>query len=691
MTETLDKLASKTEEILKQEAFDSLSSLFIENYLTSQELIIFYKRKDFILSNIKYWQSSLPSFHIETLLESDLKVSWLYSYFSNDQFCNDMLNQKLLLIIPNEFVRFLKFTHAFNKPQFWESLNFCKHKFPRLETLTKELFVIRQKLNEIKQDNEEESAILKHLLSIDLIIAFTNFYHFFKRQPNVMGNNAFQTEVEVALIEELNRVIPISNCNDSTTLFPFKTNEELQGFLEVKIKNIAEDKPMLFLFKIIEKMIHRKSLNGRIDMYCCGYADFIDYENAPFILKTNEAQSVFNFNNKKSQPEEYYLNDFSFEKSIQYIQDIRISGESEIKHFDYYGIPASIKSDNKSIDLTKAFKLLKHFSVYKGPQEPSNTAPNAFKSVFGGNELLSLFDYNQLLSDIALFFNWKKEECEDLLQFLSVNLSQINHRKKWLANPFLKFGDKILWIGSFLRDRRWENIILNKIKTEKQLEKNIKPISKNLELNTINLFKKAGFKAFGISSFKTNNGKSGDIDVIAYKNGCLVIAEVKSGNRSDDYSHATYSELIRLEGSAAEQLAKIEEYIKEDWESIKKENGIQTPKPFEKITIYPLIITDYYEGDLGLYKQKYSKTSLLELDVIISNSKERLLKTYHKIQFFSNTNNSYFNQKPVKFNFDLWNGKALSAELLINKIEGNEVWKEIESIWNLTPFEYDLS
>jgi hypothetical protein len=689
MTKNLNTIASSVEKLYNEGKFNKLSELFIENCIPPQELVIYYKRKNAVFSNQAFWQSDLPLLHLEKVLESDLKVSLLNSYFSKDSFCNYKISNQILQIDSKEFIRFMKFSKAFNKPSFLNSLNELKKEFPELSKLTEELSIIRQKQDQLNDETLKDNSWILQFPLIEVIIAFSISHHLFRHQSNVSGNKAFLTEVEVALIEEMSRVINLFLTNSKKSNVSFETNSEFQEYFKNKIKTLDTDKSLLSLFEQFQKMIDRKSVQGIIDLYCCGYADFTDVEKPT--LKTNQSYSDFAFNNKKSQPEEFFIGNMSFTQSVETMQQNRISGQDEIKYFKYYGIPTEITFGNKTIDLHKAFKLIKHFAVFKGPLEPSNPTPNHFKAIFGGNESITLFDYTKLIKDISTFFKWDESECINIIEFLSTDLNAEQSGKNWLANPFIISQGKVLWLGTFLLDRRWENILLNKIKSEWSLRKNVTSISKNLELNTIDLFKRAGFKAFGISDFISNSGEKGEIDVLAYRDGCLIIAEVKSGNRSDSFSHARYSEIIRLEGGAAEQLDKITLYVKEEWENIKKQNGIETPKDVNKINFFPMIITDHFEGDLELYKGKYFKTSLLELDVIISNAKEKLLKSYYQLHCLANMNNDELNKKGVRINYDLWNKKSsMSAKALLNNIQTNAVWNEISEIWNLNGFECNL-
>lgn len=693
MTTTLNQIAVEANRLLEHKEFNKLADLFSKNQLSSGELIVFYKRNEKILSEKKYWQSEMPLFKIDSILASELRVSFLYDYFKNDQFCNQRLNNYLLNRYPDEFIRFIKFTRAFYKSNFWDSLNALEAGFPHLEKEIKQMSIIRHKTNELQKETDQANLELLQFPLEELLVGFCVAHTYFKEQISVVGNKVEETEIEMALVSEINHIINLFFNNQKQGMsFPFNSNSELQEHLRNKMKSSKTDPVLAYLFENMKKMIDRRRLKGRIDLFCCGYFDFRNWESEPYSFKSNDSYSEFVFNNKKSQAEEFYLKDMSLDWSnVTLLKEKRVSGKDEIKSYQYYGIPTQIEYNGKNIDFAKIFKLLSHISVYKGPREPSNVVPDEFEKKFGNNEIISLFDYAEFIDNLSEFFNWEKSECEVLMEFLSTKLDKATECKLWLQNPFIVLNGKILWMSSFLRDRRWDNIILNKIKHEKDFDDTIKDISKNLELRAINLFQKAGFKAFGIQRFKTNSGKRGDVDVVAYKNGCLIVAEAKSGNRSDEFSHATYSEMIKLEGHAAEQLEKIEEYIKEAWEDIKKEHGIETPKPIGKIKLYPLIITDYFEGDLKLYKDKYHKTSLLELDVIISNSKEKLFKTYKQVQMISNSSNKDLKSYRPKVGYDLWNGRSqVSIPQLMEKIEKNSVWEELENIWSFPHFETEL-
>lgn len=712
MTTILNFFSPQIGKFIEQKQFNELHTLFYQQSIPVRELIIFYKRYSKVLSNVSYWQSQLPLLHIEFIIKSDIKVNWITSYLKRGDNCNSEINSKLLEIDFSEFIRFLKYTKAFEITSFFSSLNELKNAFPALEKHTKEFAVVKRKLSLLRTEASKDEVLLLQFPLHFVLSAFSLYYHWYKQQSVNANNKADQTKIEYAIVEEVDRIIQLffEHKRQNLQFSCFSNNKESQLHFDKycephhilgKKTPHFQSQELQFLYKQFTNMISRKSLKGLIDMYCCGYSDFTNSENEPYNLKTNTSFMAFEFNNKKSQPEELYLSNIAFDKTLDVVKNERVDTSSEERYFKYYGIPLEINFNEETIDMLKACRLLKHMSVYKGPPErtfmgtqyvTNNFAPVTFRELFGNNESISLFEYSTFIENISKYFSWSMEECKRLVTLLATNLDEEQKQGEWISNPIIICQGKILWIGNLLKDRNWGTILLNKIKSEKLFSRTVTMISKNVETNAIDLFKSVGFNAFGLGKISTNDGKATDVDVIAYKDGQLILAEVKSGSRSDDYNDARYYEMIRLEGTAAEQLETVEQYVKENWDKIKTENRIEDSKPIDQIQIHSLIITDYFEGDLELYKNKYSKVSLLELEVLIKNNKKKLFEMYLIYQSLSNGFNHDYNSLSNKaINYDLWDGAtSLSPELLLNKIETNEVWAGIEKIWLLKPFEYNL-
>lgn len=710
-------------QLVEQKMFDELYFILSDRNTSARDLIIFYKRFSKsnhkrsgvnIFQEVKYWQSELPKLHIESIMKSDVRVNWLSSYLSSKEFCNPDINKKLLEIDSSEFIRFFKYTKAFQFDSFFTSLVELKNDFSFLESHIKEIAIIKQNLSSIESESVKEDSLLFAFPLPYILSAFSLYYHAFKQQPDNLNNKAGQTQIEYALVEEVNRVIKLffthRRQNQSFNCFP--SNKELQVHFDKYCEPhhiLGKETPHLqsaelkYVYRLIYNMIKRKGLKGLIDMYCCGYSDFTNLVEEPYKLKTNASFVTFQFNNKKSSPEEFYLSNLSSETSVEELKNGRVDAVSEEKYFTYYGVPHQIDLNGEKLDLTKVCKLLKHLSVYKGPTERTftnytnfvvnNSAPNSFVKYFGTNESITLFEYQPFIESVSKYFSWSVEECESIVSYFATNLDFEQIPGEWVNNPFIICQGKVLWIGNLLKDRKWSTIILNKIKSEKRFAQTVTVVSKKVEENILDVFKTAGYSAFSLGEIKTLDGKKTDIDVIAYKGEHLILGEVKSGSRSDDYSQARFYEMMRLEGWAAEQLETTEQYVRENWEKIKTENNISDSITIDKLQIHPIIITDYFEGDLEVYKDKYLKTSLLELEVLLKNDKKKLLEFYLLHQLFTNSNNPDFEQKSFgEINWDLWGTETtLSTEMLLKRIETNAVWNGLEKIWKFQPLEYLLA
>ena len=154
----------------------------------------------------------------------------------------------------------------------------------------------------------------------------------------------------------------------------------------------------------------------------------------------------------------------------------RDSIETDLKVFEFYGIPKNLELPPHRVDLEKVLSVLKHFSTYKGLPERTtsqgktlfihNKADEAFNQLFGTNESITMFEYNQLKKGITDYFNWPEMEVDFLLNFLTYDVNKDDPPRLWIQRPFLKINDQIIWLGTFLKDRRWNNILLNRIRKE---------------------------------------------------------------------------------------------------------------------------------------------------------------------------------------------------------------------------------
>lgn len=724
-------LKNEIGKFLKIKDFDLLLSLFRENKFSIIDLLIFYKRKSNKnpdeknpLKYTEFWKSKLPEYYLDNIIESDIGHTFFEEYFSLNERCNHELNRHLLQISFDHFIKFFKFTRAYKHSDFMKSLKDLIPIYSQLEKVLIEFDAILRIEDKI-QDQEmlDNDELVKFSLG-EVLMAFTLYYYKFKQSPVIASNKSYQTQFEMALVEEIIRIINIFKSNGDID-FCFKTNSELQKEFELyRVPHfiLGKEHPSVplkesyqELFELINKMISRKEYFTIIEMYLMGYSDIEKELPSSLKFKTNENFKVFQINNSKSPIEEHYFMSFSFDslgKKLPQKTDVACV----LNNFQFLGIPLKINSGTIKLNLKTVVTFLQHYSKFKGPEKRTfisqekyivnNEGNDKFAKYFRKNESITLINYNKLIEGLSSYANIEVCESKQIIDYLSYDLQGSEYCKNWLYKPFLRNGDNVLWLGSFLIDRRWSNIIINNLKENSnrlfeykswkmyQTDKQDLTLSRIFELQVEKAFHDQGFVTEGGLKFKTSDGQSGDFDVLAYKHNFLFVCEVKSGKRSDEYGDAAFYENIRLENTAAFQLEKSNKKINEDWPLVKRSLKLPENIELEDITIYPLIITDYFEGDLRIYKNLFKKISLLELEVIFKNNKEKLLKLYFLNQQFRNSNNpNYIRSESEinKVNWDLWNGfQKLSIHQLINCIEKNLIWNELETHWMFEQQEYRL-
>ncbi len=701
MTEKLKIHSSSIDKALANKDFNSLLKLFANNSFSCTELLVFYKRNEQVLSSQNFWNSELPHFHLQGILETDLKVTFLQLYFSNALFCNHELNKHLLVLAKADYIKHYKLWKAFEYSNFFDSVKQISKSNTELERIVKEFEIIIKAQNRIEVEQKEDEQYFLQFTFDEVALAFTLFYYEFKQHDQILGNKSFQTKIEVALVDEMDRILSLFKGKPNLT-FQFKSNDELQTLyqrneaphhiLGKKGLHVPPEPKYELLYSLINRLIDRNGRRGQIQLYICGYADFESVILNPAPLRTNINYKIFSINDIKSVPEELY-----FSKNIadrdKNAPKSRTDISSKLETLKYYGVPELIQINGNSIEIKKVLQLLRHFSVYKGPVERTifpdksfyvtNQGDKLFVELFGSNESITLFDFEKLYRGIATYFKWTELETKAILSFLTFDISHQNLPINWESSPFIKCNNHVMWLGSFLRDRRWDNILLNKLKKEPAYNKLVNTFSKNCELRVEELLNSKSFKTLSGLKFRSSNGQSGDFDVLAFRDNYLFVCEVKTGGRSNEFFHAAYSETVRLEGCAAEQLEKAIFNIKDDWENIKTILKIPKELLLDSVKIIPLIVTDYFEGDLQLYKSAYRKVSFLELDVILKNKKQDLMQLYDFIKSNTDSHNPERNRdRSIISNWDLWEGKKeLDVETIIRNIEQNTIWKEIEMIW----------
>ncbi|NVN96639.1 hypothetical protein HXX01_00050 [Candidatus Nomurabacteria bacterium] len=713
MTNKTQLLNTEIDKALVAKDFDYLVSFFVNNAFSATEVLIFYKRKiDNTFIFPEFWKSNLPHYFLEKILESDIRIAFYQAYFQKSENCSEELNKHLISISSDEFLKYFKLWNAYKHSDFLNSFRKISSSDYRLEKAVDELDIIIQAEISINEEQKKDELSILQFSFGEIAMAFSVYFYALKQNKVYLNNKSLLTSVEVTLIEELNRIFKLFLGKKNIDFF-FKNNEEIQN--EFKRNEPPhhllghasnhfnlEDKYKL-LFRLIDRSIYHNGQLNNIQLFLCGYAEFDKVLTKQASLRTNYSYRSFQINNHKSVAEEYYFIDFKLEDVSSFKME-RTEISIALKCLFFYGVPRIFDYQKNTIDIEKVLRLLKYFSAFKGPLErgflPDNKVINLnqsdddFRRLFGINESLSIFNYQDLINGIIGYFNWSELEVADLLSFLTFDIDLGNNLNNWLNRPFIKKGNNILWLGSFLKDRRWDNILLNRLKNEMPNQKykyfskklnaeNLNTIPRIMELHIEQLFYESGFKTLSGVGFKASNGQSGDYDILAFKDNYLFVCEVKAGTRSDAFRLARYAETVRLEGCAAEQLNKAIICIKEEWNNLKVKLNIDERISLGTVTIIPLIITDYFEGDFQTYKGGIRKVSLLEMEIMFKNKKRELLETYIKLKRITDAQNPKLNhESSLVDNWDLWYGKGiLDVKDIVKNIDSNSIWKEIETLW----------
>lgn len=673
--------------LISNRCFNEARLLFEKSDLIGSDLVSIYKKQNKehprLFDQPEFWESELPLLRLDEVMKSEIKSSFLHKYFSKNEHANDRLTIELFSNFENDFLRYYRFNQAFLFPAFRESLKQISIDVPEatLSYLESQLICEEFQLLESKQ-TEIESQLENQSLD-EILIGLTLLYAHEKKSPEMRGNKAWQYQIENLLIEFIDRVLFVKKGSSLTKMF--SSNETVQKEFDRyrPDSNHPLTLPLAQSYKKISSLVKNyldiTSRKNKLELYQCEYADLKSRTIFPPILEPNEEYSRFRKNDYKKGVEELYFLDHTLENLFDRQPFKRDSIETDLKVFEFYGIPKNLGLSLKRVDLEKVLLLLKHFSTFKGPPERTgseskplfvhNKADEAFRELFGTNESITLFEYNQLNKGISDYFNWPEIEVDFLLNFLTYDINEGDPPHLWIQRPFLKVNHQIIWLGTFLKDRRWNNILLNRIR--KEYSNTIgSQIATNLEKRVEAVFQEAGYKTTQGLKYPRKGPPKGDVDVAAYKNNYLFICEVKSGERSHDFSYAAQREMVKLGEEASDQVNRALKNANTYWTMLQERLGVEIDR--DTVTIVPMIITDTFEGDDYFNGSEIRKISLLELDVILKNKKRELLEIYQMTEMM--TNRRPFQPKEDS-DWDLWGGKdVLSCERFLEIIDKNEVW-----------------
>lgn len=617
-----------------------------------------------------------------------------------------------------------------------------------VENLIQEFIKIQTLENSITVERKADFQSLQKIPIDKVLIGFCFAHGAMMENQEINGNNTRKKELDMAIVTTLDLFLKHLKDHPLTHSFSFKDNQTLQKEWEYfRPKHKSETKKAItykndLIYSKIQKIIAQDITRQSKRYYISAYTAEMCLPYGPNFLyaKYNDKHSSFKKDDSKSGYEELYfsmnarakmigIKEGQFDllsipkamhsgqlQKLSFIEEVTMT---QISSLEFYQIPSDVPNTN--IDLKLALLILTEFSRYKSPlsrffypqknkdvtlkrfhkevqQDKNNSAlllnvpPESFSKLLGSNEAISVFDYKTLLKALRTYYNQPITIIKDNLDFLICDLNDSNKLSGWLQRPFIKIDDKVFWLGRLLKDRRWDILLRGKLKEDKTYaEKSIynalvQKIDKSLETATGKIFQDKKFSIeIGWEFPNPSNPKKqgGDIDVVAYKDKHLFVVQIKNGGHSNDIRQASYIEDKQLMNQAAKQLDGSLHFIHNNWSKVQDKFNFSHSK--SDVTIFPLIVTNVYNGDYKTFKS-YDKISLFELYIIMNNAKKGL---YHSSShlFTSDKNSPSFNPEALKMllgsNFDLWNKETvLKPSTLIKCIQSDSVWKDLERIRN---------
>ena len=663
-----------------------------------------------------FWQSELPLKHFEKLSSNSFYKELLFGYFSSPQNINNQFIDLATKSKEVSLIEVIKLTKAYEIREHWESfIIFKNHNNIKFRKFYKELEYIKKLLENWEIKSKYFVAIFEQLDYEDILIHTISYYEKFKRSSQAAkGNRNHIISMEMNLVYVLNFILNIKKQKSLSediinkpkysvpefrkkakeTLPPLNTAESLAKGRYLPQEKIDNEKQLIR--EAIEFFFAYHGVKYQIDKYLVGFAEFELIDGLEAELITNKRYSIFQRNDKKSSYEElFYFNKASENKNLlKEIKNISDTFEKEVilniyassEYFKYIKLPLKYKTKYfGEIDFSKIFRLLKVFSLFLMPS--GRTFLGNFEDTEKGKEMwhthtltrpkpkeflecfkddyIVYYEEKELIFNCEMYFNWDRKEVENILNYLTTDLS-VNRPFKIdiLTRPLLKIGNQYIWLSSLLRDRRWDVIMHRRVVAEK-LNKHIEQSAK-IEKQLAQTFIDAGFNA--VSSHCYNGG---EIDTIVYKNKTLFVIEIKTSYLVEDLLRNIEYQARKFEYKAKEQLERNIEYIKQNFQEIKEIDSLNIDCKIDELKIVPLIISNIYEADDLIFGSQFLKITMFELMVILHNDLYNLLNLKSgKVMFNSET------EIPIPFLMQMQNQNA--PEIKKNTIKTD---KETCNLW----------
>jgi hypothetical protein len=645
-----------------------------------------------------FWNSSCTPFLLKNISRDKLWNDVLWKYFSKNENANEAVfseilkvtKQKMLIDIikgskayqyQNHWITFksLRISKELNYKRFFKEIKFVKEFSEYWESLTEPI------LERLLQYSKE-----------DVLVQTTFYFERLKGSNSFKRNQLKQTSYKASLINLINEFLELdfkgqnSSTNGNTFTY-HNSNKKLEDFTE-----------------ILEFFLTKNENEYQINKYLAGLAEFEEIENLEALIYTNKHHSFYRKTLEKGNYEEIYITNLLSQNKIftNKLKDSNdfwynrfyINNEISLNYFKFYNLPLSVTIQNEQINIEDILDILNHCSLlfYKDLEEDLvkriHLLANKYKKL-GAPDLLVSFNLNVLIENVSIFFNLSKRKSEIIINFLT---SDTNSKKKSIDiknKPFIKIGQNIFWVSSFLNDRKWSVALHRNLIKQGYLNDNI--VAANSEKFIAELFNKAGFNAIPSHRYRVGN-LNGEIDTLAFKDNILFLVELKNTYleenmlRNNEYAEFKFKKL------ASSQLDKAKRYIQNNFEEIIKIEELNVNCKLSDLKIETLIVSNIFQSDEIKIKDRHLKVSLFELAIILLNDLSEIFKSkideyllkanfgdisFQDMERFNNRNNPYI--KPfnnISENLNLWsNPDFCSASDLIDAVVKNKVFQHLDN------------
>ncbi len=450
------------------------------------------------------------------------------------------------------FEKYFKLTFAHRKDEFSKAIKSISGKSAGLHQFSREIEWVSNLEKKLDKEWQQRLAYYLQFSPDQLIFAFLLVHQEMKTSPSNHTNWHSLVALEIAMWDEMSDVLKeYASKSDPKVLNQYFTDQEkIDREWHYFAKKEAFEKqpeiqvPLPTEYRLLTQLIstgsHAWFQRAITERYLAGLLNISFQEDGTAKPIETPAAKRFEYDDRKSSySEKYFCSVTGWMKTLvlstqnSNLPPIQYEIKVPITTLEFFGEPTTVTYRDEKTDLAKVFLLLQAFSAFKGParltvggkkflgKQPSNTGPVNFRNHLGPNESFSIFHLETLAKKVATVFNWKIEETQKLLDYLTWDIAGLNPPSHWREKPFLKIGDQIYWTGQIFLDRNWTHATHLRLRSKDFGPQFKNVLSARFEESVKRVFDHAGFKTLMSHRFKTQSGKSGDVDVIAFKNNCI--------------------------------------------------------------------------------------------------------------------------------------------------------------------------